>query len=799
MKISFTSLTFKTLFILFMSSTIFIIFIIIIAKESFSQGYTYLIQEDISSIEEKISPEIAINLSYGLNKNLYRVATDQLKHKKILLLKIESITLEKPILFSKKNKSIDELKKAGHFVSTKIIFDPTTSNKLGKTTIVYSNESYKIYIQNFYKWFVGGVILFGLAIAILGFLLYKSLKRLTILASAFEKFNPNIPDNFLFNIESNDEIGTINRSANIMVKKLTTYIDNTKDLSATILQKESHLKEAQRIAKVGSWEYNVVDEILLLSDEVYRILGVKFGTVITWKDFLNFISKDDYNKVIKVIEDAIKNGSKFNIKYSMTLKNKNEIFVQTRGKVRKKAGGHVRITAVSMDITNDIKNKNTIEKLAYYDSLTGLANRTLLRDRMYKSIQYAKREQTKIAIMFLDLDHFKLINDTLGHSVGDDLLIHIAEILKLHIRESDTLSRLGGDEFVILLPSVKSNLDAQNIASKIQQTLQSKHDIGNHQLYVTSSIGVSFYPEHGKNAEELIRNADTAMYEAKNNGRNNYRIYSESMGNYSDQQLHLEQDLIQAVKNKSGIEVFYQPKIDTISNFISGAEALVRWRHPINGLVFPDQFIHIAESTGLMIELGNIIIEESIFQIQEWNKLGLVGLKIAINLSARQFQDPKLVSFISSMLLNYQVNPSQIEFEITETLSMTNMTNTLRILTELKTIGVSIAIDDFGTGHSSLAYLKKFPVNTLKIDRSFILDIMENDEDKTIVQTIISMAHSLGFNTVAEGVETLEHVKILQNMDCDQLQGYYFSKPIPKDEFTKFIKDYMPNKQYIQI
>jgi len=794
MKISFTSLTFKTLSLLFLSSAVFIIFIILIAKESFSQGYTYLIQEDISSIEEKLSPEIAMNLSYGLNNNIKKIAASQLKHKKILLLKIDSVTLEKPMLFSKREASIKELKKAGHFVSTKILYDSTTSDELGKITLVYSNESYQTYIENFYKWFIGGVTLFALAIALLGLLLYNSLKRLTVLATEFEKFNPNEPKNFHFNVQTNDEIGTINRAANIMVKKLTTYIDSTKELNATILQKEAHLKEAQRIAKVGSWEYNVIDGNLLLSDEVYRILGVKFGTTIKWKDFLDFISKDDYDKVIKTIDDAIKHGSKFNIKYALTLKNKNEIFVQTRGKVRKKAGGNVRITAVTMDITNDIKNKKTIEKLAYYDSLTGLANRTLLKDRMHKAIQYAKRENTKLAIMFLDLDHFKLINDTLGHSVGDDLLIHIAEILKVHIRESDTLSRLGGDEFVILLPSVKSNLDAQNIAAKVQKTLQSKHDIGDHQLYITSSIGVSLYPEHGDNAEELIRNADTAMYEAKNNGRNNYSIYSKSMGNYIDQQLHLEQALIQAVKNKSGIEVFYQPKIDTVSNFISGAEALVRWRHPTDGLIFPDQFIHIAESTGLMIELGNIIIEESIYQLQEWNKLGLVGLKIAINLSARQFQDQNLVSFISSMIFKYQVSPAQIEFEITETLSMTNMTNTLRILKELKAIGVSIAIDDFGTGYSSLAYLKKFPINTLKIDRSFVLDIINNDEDKTIVKTIISMAHSLGFNTVAEGVETLEHVELLQSMDCDQLQGYYFSKPVPKDEFTKFIKDYMPNR-----
>lgn len=794
MKISFTSLTFKTLFFLFLSSFVFIIFIVFIAKQSFSEGYTYLVQEDISSIEENITPSIALNLSYGLDDALQAIIKNQLKNKKILLLKIDSITSEKAIISSKLNKSTKELSDEGHFVSTKDIIDHASSNKIGEMTLVYSNESYKTYMKNFYLWFGGGVLIFTISIIVLGFLIYNALKRLTILASSFEKFNPNKPNNLLFDTKTNDEIGRINRSANIMVAKLNKYIVKTQQLHEAILQKEAHLREAQRIAKVGSWEYNLVDQTLLLSDEVYRILGVKFGTSIEWNDFLSFISQEDYDRVIKILEDAIKHGSKFNIKYALTLKSNNQIYVQTRGKVRKKQGGHVRITAVSMDITNDIKNKKTIEKLAYYDSLTGLANRTLLKDRMHKAIQYAKRERTNLAVMFLDLDHFKLINDTLGHSVGDDLLIYIAEILKTHIRESDTLSRHGGDEFVILLPSVNSHEDAKIIASKIQKTLQLKHDIGDHQLYITSSIGISLYPEHGEDSEELIRNADTAMYEAKNSGRNNFRIYSKSMGNYIDQQLHLEQDLIQAVKNKTGIEVYYQPKIDSMNNFISGAEALARWNHPTKGIIFPDQFIYIAESTGLMIELGNIIIEESIFQLQEWNRLGFSGLRIAINLSARQFQDSSLLTFTTSMIEKYRINPSQIEFEITETLSMTNMTNTLRILTELKKVGVSIAIDDFGTGHSSLAYLKKFPINTLKIDRSFVLDIIDDEEDRIIVQTIISMAHSLGFNTVAEGVETIEHVKLLQSMYCDQLQGYYFSKPIPKNEFTKFIQDYMPNQ-----
>ncbi|MFT5836034.1 MAG: diguanylate cyclase (GGDEF)-like protein [Sulfurimonas sp.] len=794
MKISFTSLRFRTLFLLFFSSIVFIIFITLITKESFSQGYTYLVNEEIRCIEEKIYPDISINLINANNNEIKKIATDQLKHDKILLIKIDAISLEKPMLFYKKNSSIQELEKKNHIVSRKILYDKVTSKEIATATIVYSNKSYSTYIGNFYKWLFGGVIIFGLAIIALGFVLYNSLNRLTVLASDFENFNPNKPNNFTLSTQVDDEITTINKSANIMVKKLTNFINDTKELNDSVLQKKVHLKEAQRIAKVGSWEYNVVTDNLLLSDEVYRILGVKFGTIIKWNDFLNFISKDDYDRVIKVIEDAIKYGSKFNIKYALTLQNNKEIFLQTRGKVRKKAGGLVRITAVSMDITNDIKNKKTIERLAYYDSLTGLANRTLLRDRMNKAIQYAKRENTKIAIMFLDLDHFKLINDTLGHSVGDQLLIHIAKILEEHIRESDTLSRLGGDEFVLLLPLVKSDQDVHNIASKIQEALQSKHQIGNHQLYVTSSIGISIYPEHGTEVEELVRNADTAMYEAKNHGRNNYKIYSNTMGDFVDKQLHLEQDLIQAVKNKKEIEVFYQAKIDANNGFISGAEALVRWNHPIDGLIFPDEFIHIAESTGLMIELGYLIIEESIFQLQEWNKLGLVGLKIAINLSARQFQDSKLVSFILSMINKYQISPSQVEFEITETISMTNITNTLKTLRELKAIGVSIAIDDFGTGYSSLSYLKKFPINTLKIDRSFVIDIMKNEEDKTIVQTIISMAHSLGFNTVAEGVETLEHVELLKSMECDQLQGYYFSKAVPKDEFTSFIKDYIPNK-----
>jgi len=577
------------------------------------------------------------------------------------------------------------------------------------------------------------------------------------------------------------------------IKPLNHFAQSLKSLNEEVAQKEAHLKAAQRIAKVGSWEYNIVNSSLSLSDEVYRILGIKLSTKIEWKDFLKYTDENDYAKVTAILDTAIKNGSKFKMKYTLKLKNNKKIYVQTSGKVRKKQDGSAKITAITMDITKEIQNKETIEQLAYYDALTGLANRLLLKDRMSKAIQLAKRDGNQLAVIFLDLDHFKLINDTLGHGIGDDLLIYISKLLKEQVREADTISRFGGDEFVILLPNIHNINDAELVAKKIQKVLQKKHTIGSHHLYVTTSIGVSVFPHHADNCEELITSADTAMYEAKKSGRNNYRVYSLSMGHSVNEQLYLEQDLAEAIKHKQEIEIYYQAKIDAVTNSISGAEALVRWNHPTKGIIFPDNFIYIAESTGLMVELGYLIIEKTISQIDQFNKLGFTNLKVAINLSARQFQDAKLVSFISSTIDNYQVLPSQVEFEITETISMFNTDETLRILNELNSIGVSIAIDDFGTGHSSLLYLKEFPLKTLKIDKSFVMDMASGNSDKVIAQTIILMAHSLNLSTVAEGVETKKQVNLLKEMGCDYLQGYHFSKPIPKNEFIKFLHDYAPN------
>jgi len=789
-NMNFHSITFKAVTHIFTFSILFILFITFFAKNIFSDAYMSLEEEKVAIITTNISPSLALNMSYSFDEAVDEILTTTLKNKNVLLLQLENFETKTTKIFSDDTLGIKEYYNKKEILIKEELYDPATQQKLGKLTLVYSNDDYDAYMDDFNRWFFLGIVSFFISIMILAYLLFKSLKNLSILDKSLKSFNPNKPKKLSLNITNNDEVSSISKSANIMIDNIINFINSAQNLNRQLTQSQNHLKDAQRMAKVGSWEYNPQTHVLNLSDEYYRILGIKLNKTITWSDFLDYIDKEDYLRVTSLINKAVEKGSYFDVNYTINLTNSKQIYLQTNAKVRKKSDGSVTITGISMDITTDVQNKRIIEKLAYFDPLTELANRTLLQDRMFKALQNAKRDNDKLAVIFLDLDHFKLINDTLGHSVGDELLIHVSNILQNLIRESDTLSRLGGDEFVILLPAITDSEDIHNIASKIQKTLQIKHDIGSHQLYATSSIGVAIYPEHGKTSDELIRNADTAMYEAKSDGRNRYKIYSQTMGNYIDKQLHLEQDLVDAVNSKDQIEVFYQPKIDTITKKISGAEALVRWRHPTKGLVFPDDFIYMAESTGLMVELGNIITQQAIIQLKRWNDAGFIGLKMAINLSARQFQDDTLVSFVDSMLKKYAIDPTQIEFEITESISMSNMQATLRILTNLKELGVSIAIDDFGTGHSSLAYLKKFPIDTLKIDKSFVMGITDDDEDKVIAQTIISMAHSLGMKTVAEGVETLPHVKELENMGCDLLQGYFYSKPIPKNDFVEFLQNF---------
>jgi len=791
MRINRNSILFRTLFILFISSSFFISFISISSKHTFSSGYITLINEKIDEIIDNVSPQITLNLSYGFDKAIDEIGNNLIKdNPNVLFLEIKANNYPKPMIYTKQKSTFKKLKADENFVTKSSLIDSVTLKKVGTITIVYSNKPYKKFMQDFYIWFSSGISIFILLMILLAYYLYSSLKNLTLLDSSLKKFNPAHPEELSFNLNSKDEIASISESAKLMIHNIINFLEDEKKLQTELSQNKKHLEDAQKLANVGSWEYNLNSKKLSLSDEIYRILDLKLKKNITYQEIFNLINEKEY--VINILKNAIKNGSKFDLKCSLNINNKN-IIIHTIGKVKKKAKSSSKIIAASMDITQEENNKKTINKLAFYDALTELPNRSLLKDRVHKSLQYAKRQNNKIAILFLDLDHFKLINDTLGHSIGDKLLVHTSNILKEQLRESDTLSRIGGDEFIILLPNINSIDDAEDVAKKILEAFSGQHMVASHQLYISTSIGISIFPDNAPDMDGLIKDADTAMYEAKQNGRNNYKIYSENMGNHISKQLTIEHDLREAIETNIGLQMYYQAKIDVKTNRISGAEALIRWIHPTKGMIFPDEFIHVAESTGIILKLGNWIIEDSIKQVVKFNEVGLKDLKIAINLSARQFQDQNLLPFISSLIEKYKVNPKQLEFEITETLSMKNLDNTLKILERFKSLGVSIAIDDFGTGHSSLLYLKKFPINTLKIDQSFVFDMVKDEGDRIIVKTIISMAHSLGFTTVAEGVETLEHVELLKQLGCDEFQGYYYSKPIPADKFIDFSQNYNPN------
>jgi diguanylate cyclase (GGDEF)-like protein/PAS domain S-box-containing protein len=442
-------------------------------------------------------------------------------------------------------------------------------------------------------------------------------------------------------------------------------------------------------------------------------------------------------------------------------------------------------SVVLTDITEHIEAQETIKQLAYYDALTNLPNRILFKDRLHSAIESAKRHHELVAVLYLDLDRFKMVNDTLGHSIGDKLLVDVASRIESVLRKTDTVSRVGGDEFIIILPELKESQGAIIVAKKIVQVMQQTFMIDDNEIITTTSVGITYFPDQGQDAETLIKNADTAMYQAKEQGKNNWKIFETHMHSNMSKQLKLEQDLKDALESEvGGLTIFYQPKVELNSNRLKGAEVLIRWHHKEHGLLFPDTFIPMAENTGLIIPLGEFVIEEAVKQIAKWRKEEK-NIQLAVNLSGRQFQSDGLVTFIKQTLQAYDVPPHLLECEVTESISMNNIKNSLRILKDLKELGVELAMDDFGTGYSSLAYLKQFPLDTLKIDRAFVMNMVEDSDDKAIAQLIISMGRTLGMHLVAEGVESSEHVNLLNYMQCDYAQGYHYSKPIAIDEFEK--------------
>ena len=444
--------------------------------------------------------------------------------------------------------------------------------------------------------------------------------------------------------------------------------------------------------------------------------------------------------------------------------------------------GHIR------DLTERKRAEQQIEYQAYHDALTGLANRRLFQEHLTLALALAQRRDGLLAVLFLDLDAFKIINDSLGHSIGDSLLRVVAMRLKTHVREGDVVARVGGDEFTVVLQELKKKEDIPAIAQKILRAIADPVDVDGHRLYITASIGIAVFPDDGSDAETLLKNADNAMYRAKSEGRNTYEMSTEEMSRSMQERLTLESGLHQAME-RNEFEVFYQPQIDIQSMKIVGMEALLRWRHPDRGLILPGSFLSVAEERGHIVLIGDWVLRTACLQAKMFRDAGFPSFRVAVNLSARQFREQTLVDSIESALRQSGLDPHCLELEITESVAMENVDLTQKQLTRLRRAGITIAIDDFGMGHSSLSYLKRFPIDALKIDRNFVEDLPERIEDAAIVRSVIELAQGLNLRVVAEGVETKQQLDFLRAQNCREVQGFYFGFPVPPAEFQKLLVD----------
>jgi len=581
------------------------------------------------------------------------------------------------------------------------------------------------------------------------------------------------------------------------------------DINIKLKQKVS-LKNKQLIEQ-GIFLQSVVDGVsnsIMVIDKDYNIKMMnKIAQTMSGNDF-NPETKQKCYKVIHnfdspchsiqaqcLYKEVFSTGTEKKVIHEQKTENGKSQFIELTASPLFNAKGEVdAIIELGNDLTEHMlihqqleQQKNRLNHQAHHDALTGLPNRVLFIDRVDQAIKLAKRERSIVAVLFLDLDRFKEINDSLGHSIGDQLLIEVAARLKKNIRQVDTVARLGGDEFTLILSGIKHNAMVMEITQKLIETLKEKFVYKEHELYISASIGISLYPDDADNTESLLRNADSAMYQAKNEGRDNYQFYTKEMTELALDRMLLEKNIRRAIENDEFI-LFYQPQYNIKTNQLIGMEALIRWQHPEQGLVSPDRFIPIAEESGMIIAIGWQVINKVLKQLNHWSSMNYAHGQISINLSVQQIQQDDFVERIIDTIEEYQYDPQHIQFEVTESYIMTDPEQAISTLQKLRDLRFSISIDDFGTGYSSLSYLKRLPVNELKIDQSFIRDVSDSKDDEAIVRSVISLAKSLNLHVIAEGVETQEQYNFLHAEQCETLQGFLFHKPAPAEEVSELLK-----------
>ena len=572
----------------------------------------------------------------------------------------------------------------------------------------------------------------------------------------------------------------------IALEGFVSDITERKRAEQALAESEERHRDLFENARDAMFTYNLRGRMISGNRRVTELTGYTNEEFLTLN--LGQVIATDYHLLAAEALKRVFNGDSAPYELEIRAKDGRRIPLEITARIiLGKRGEPKTVQAIGRDITERKQAEETIRRLAYHDALTGLPNRALFEDRLLVALAQARRQGEMLAVLFLDLDSFKVVNDTLGHGAGDKLLQAVAHDLATLVREGDTVARVGGDEFTVLLAGIEAPEDATDIAQRILECLRQPRVINGTEFRTTGSIGVTMYPADGDEGETLLRNADTAMYRAKERGRDNYQLYTASMNARMMERIAVEQDLRHALV-RDELTLFYQPIVAVETGVITGAEALLRWRHPQRGIVPPDEFIPLAEETGLILEIGEWVLRQTCRQVRQWREQGLAIDIVAVNLSARQLQQEDLVERIAGILRESGVSPDSIQLEITEGAVLKNVDSAIAMLRQLGGMGIQIALDDFGTGYSSLTYLKRFPIDAVKIDRSFVRDLEYDASDATIVSTVIGMAENLHLNVIAEGVETENQLEFLRQRGCKEYQGYLFARPVPPEEFAELLR-----------
>lgn len=573
------------------------------------------------------------------------------------------------------------------------------------------------------------------------------------------------------------------------------YIIRTSNHLKALRKSEQKLEHAQNFARLGYWELNIKKDSLSFSKQLTKLLGVSCSNFEYGMDYLLMLIHPSERLYIKtVINQAQVDGKKFHLDARLLLGNDHLMFIQFQGQKVIARNKEVLLNGIIQDVSELRKSQSRLNHIAHHDALTELPNRTLFQLQFDMSLQRAVHHNQKVALLFIDLDRFKNVNDSLGHDIGDALLCQVANRILGVIRPSDTAARLGGDEFAVILNDVEDIENVFSLGERITSVFDQPFHLESKVLYSQASIGISIYPDHGDTPARLLRNADTAMYQAKQS-KNKMEIYSDELTAVTLKKWSMENELRKALKEKSFI-LLYQPKVDPITGLIVGVEALVRWKKD-GKLISPIEFIPTAENTGLIIPLGKRILKKAVMQLAAWKGTFCEHLSIAVNVSGRQLRNDNLDEYIDILLKEYEIDPTLLELEITEDFLIQGDTknNSLEALNSINKLGVSMAIDDFGTGYSSMAQLKNLPISTLKIDKSFVDGISDSKKDVAIIKSIINIAKNLELEIIAEGAETAEQVAFLKENECDYIQGYFYSKPISE----KLIMELIEKRTIIEI